>query len=458
MDQRGNPNYQVPSASAPRKKVLYVTFDFPPRRTSAVYRHVGLNKYLPQFGWRSTILSASSHPGETEDPGLLQDFPTEIEITRTRNVRLGAWEQPAAKTVRKLGVLRSAPSDAKQSWLDRSLRQLADVIQNIIHCPDETVGWVPFGFGRALALHLERRFDLLYTSSPPRSAPLIGLLMKFFTGIRWIAEFRDPWHPARYSWRRKFERWLFALLVRKADAVVLISEGLAEEVKTVYGVPPEKVFVVSNGFDESDFERLSPALPNLFPPGFIHLSHFGTIYPGFSGNFFPALQQLFAERPELRQRLRVHLIGYTDDQESRQYLRDGVFGEVLVKHDFLPQADALRAMQASDGLLLFLGDPRISRLSGLGKIYWYLRVGRPILAIAPQGGTRDLMDASHAGWVVHPEDTAGIKRALMECMEECRNGREPRSASRDFVAQFRYDRLAGRLAAVLDGVAHAGPA
>lgn len=435
-------------------KVLYVTFDFPPRRTSAVYRHVGLNKYLGNFGWRSTILTARSRPGETEDPDLLRDFPSQVEVDRTRTVRLGAWEQPAASTIRKVGLLRSPSSDPQQSWLDRRLRSLADVIQNIIHCPDETVGWVPFGLARALGLHMQHRFDLLYTSSPPRSAPLIGLLMKFFTGIPWIAEFRDPWHPAKYPWRTRFERWLLSLLVRKADAVVLISEGLAEELKTSYGAAREKVFVVSNGFDETDFERLPATPASLFPPGFIHLAHFGTVYPGFSGKFFPALADLLHERPELRQLLRVHLIGYADDQDARRYLNDDFFSGILIKHDFMPQAEALQAMAASTALLLFLGDPRISRLSGLGKIYWYLRVGRPILAIAPEGGTKDLIDAGHAGWVIDPQDTAGIKRALLEVIEECRNGASTRRASPEFVAQFRYDRLAGRLADVLNGVAH----
>jgi glycosyltransferase involved in cell wall biosynthesis len=437
-----------------RRKVLYVTFDFPPRRTSAVYRHVGLNRYLGNFGWSSTILTARSRPGETEDPGLLQEFPPDIAIDRTSTLRLGAWEKPAASTIRKVGLLRSPSTDPRQSWLDRRLRQVADVVQNIIHCPDETVGWVPFGFARALALHMQHRYDLLYTSSPPRSAPLVGWLMKFFTGIPWIAEFRDPWHPAKYPWRTRFERWLLSRLVRKADAIVLISEGLADELKANYAADPRKVFVVSNGFDERDFEEPPSSSTGLFPAGFIHLAHFGTIYPGFSGVFFPALKELMQERPDLRQFLRVHIIGYTDDDESRRYLRDEAFDGILLKHDFMPQAEALQAMAASSALLLFLGDPRISRLSGLGKIYWYLRVGRPIFAIAPQGGTRDLIEAGHAGWVVDPQDMAGIKRALLEVIEECRNGASSRRASPEFVAQFRYDRLAGRLADVLNGVAH----
>ena len=443
---------QAQSRNGIKKRILFVTFDFPPRRTSAVYRHVGLNRYLGRYGWLPTILTAQAPHTEAWDPTLLERFPSEIAVVRTAVIPLAGWEAPAGTAIRRLGALKSAAGDVKQGWLDRSLRSLAEVFQSIAYFPDKTAGWIPIASVKALQLVMEKRFHLVYTSSPPRSAPVVGLLVKLLTGTPWIAEFRDPWYPPQHPIRRRLERWLMARILHKADAVVLISEGLADEMHRGFGVSRSKLHIVSNGFDEMDFASGTEARDSAFAPGFVHLSHFGTVYPRFSGEFFRALSALLQEMPSLRHRLRVNIVGFPDEEVLELKNADPILRDVIQVYGFMQHRKAIQAMASSDCLLLFLANAEVSRLSGLGKIYWYLRAGRPILAVTPNGGTKTILEESGAGWAVEPNDTQAIKEIVRRLASKAENDQMPKPVSADFLAQFRYDKLAGRLGEILDRV------
>ena len=431
------------------RRVLVVSFDFPPRRTSAVYRVTNLTKHLLEHGWQPTILTITGNRGDAEDPRMLADFPAQIRVERTSCLEISAWENTAGVGVRALGGLQSKEQDQRQPLWDRWLRSCGRLVRSCLYFPDDTVGWVPLGLARAIELHLQNRFDAVYTTSPPRSGPVIGLLLKILLGIPWVAEFRDPWYPPPGPWRRRFERALLQRILRRADKIVVISRGNAEEMERSHGVSKAKVAVVSNGYDEKEFDCLDGERSALLEPGHFHLSHFGTVYPNFSGRFFEALAGLLGEHPELRDRLRVNVIGFSDDVVQQCAARADLQGVVRL-HGFVPHHEALGSMQSSDCLLVFLGNRDVARLSGLGKIYDYLRVGRPILAVAFEGGTQELIEEAQAGWVVNPEDPEAIKRALKAVVSNGPGSGNPRPSRPEFVEQFRYDRLAGRLAEVLN--------
>jgi glycosyltransferase involved in cell wall biosynthesis len=433
------------------KRALVVAYDFPPRRTSGVYRTTNLTKHLFRLGWQATVLTVERREGDFEDPTVLFGFPPQIPIERTKDLNVSGWENRVAAGIRATGGLKSHPKDIRQPLRDRWVRSVGDFVRSCLYFPDDTVGWVPRTFARAAELHFRCNFDLVYTTSPPRSAPVVGLLLKILFGIPWVAEFRDPWYPRPRPVRRRAERWLLGCMLRRADRVVLISKGHASELERSYRVPVNKLAVVSNGYEENDFEQAAGRPCDFLPAGYFHFSHFGTVYPGFSGRFFDALADLLRECPELRAKLRVNVIGSPDDVVW-QHAAEGPLYEVLKLHSFVSHDVALAAMRASDCLLVFLGNRDVARLSGLGKIYDYLRVGRPVLAVAYEGGTTELVREGQAGWVVDPEDTEGIKRILRKILHTGRNSEPPRPFRPEFVEEFRYDRLAEKLSGVFESV------
>jgi len=435
------------------KKVLVINYDYPPRRTSAVYRLTGLTRYLVRAGWCPTVLTVREREGDFQDLTLLKKIPPEVEVERTSYIQLSGWEGAAATTARTMGGLKSRYNATRQPLLDRALRSLGALARDILYFPDFSAGWIPFGFMRGAKLHRQRRFDAIFSSSPPRSAPLIGLLLKLLFGVPWVLEFMDPWYPAARPWRRALDSWLQSLMVRRADRIVVMTEGHADELRRRFSLPAHKLSVIPNGYDEEDFDHLGLLPSDLFEPGLIHLTHIGTVYPNHSGAFFPALAELLRERPDLKKKLRIHVIGFPDEAIQRFASQDGI-REVARLRPFMPQAVALRVICASDGLLVFWGDREFSRLAIGGKVYDYLRAGRPIIAVAHPGGLKQLIEETHAGWVVPPDDMGAIKEVISRFVDTAEGPTPMPHPTREAVEQFRWDRLAERLASVLNEVTH----
>jgi len=432
------------------RKLLLISFDFPPRRTSAVYRMTSLTKYLLRFGWQATVLAADVKEGD-QDPTLLEKIPPQVRVERARYWPISGWEKPTATAIRRLGALRVPSNEAHQSRLDRWLRRLGNLVRSCMYFPDSTVGWIPFGFVKAIQLLREQRYDVVYTTSPPRSAPVIGLLLKVLFRVPWVLEFMDPWYPPDRRLRRNFERWLQLLMLRQADVVVVMTNGHKEDFKRTYHIPGDKLALVRNGFDEDDFNSEYTAEEDFFAAGYAHLTHFGTIYQDFHGSFFPALAGFLEEYPEARARLRVNIIGYPDET-TQHYACDSALKDIIQVHGLMQHKDAIRAMQSSHCLLLFWGKPDVSRLAVASKTYEYLRVGRPILALTYEGEVKELIEEGKAGWVVEPTNTRAVKEVLRLILNSSRDTIPPKPRRPEFVAQFRYDGLAANLARVLDGV------
>jgi glycosyltransferase involved in cell wall biosynthesis len=238
---------------------------------------------------------------------------------------------------------------------------MGELVRSLLYFPDDTVGWVPFALAKAMQLHRRHQFDVIYTVGPPRSAALIGLSLKVLYGIPWVLDYEDPWYPPRRPLRRMFERWLEAAMVHRADAIVVMTSAHAEELGRSYQVPREKLAVSGCGFDEDDFLCDLAAQEELLTPGPVHLSHFGSVYPGSSGKFFPALIGLLREHPEARERFRVNIIGFPDEA-IRQYAEDPLLRDSIRIHGFVKsRRTVIQLMRSSDWLLLYWGRPEFSR-------------------------------------------------------------------------------------------------
>lgn len=440
----------IPARERSRKRrVLVVSFDFPPRRTSAVYRMIGLARSLPKLGWQPTVLTIDAKTG-MQEPRLLEKLPADVDVVRTKYLSIDSWENRTHQAIQGAGGLRSKPDD-RQPRQDRYVRSLGNLLRSTLYFPDETVGWVPHGLSEAIKLHRSDPFDAVYTTCPPRAASVIGLLLKMLCHTPWICEFMDPWYPPEGWMRKRSENWLHRQLLRRADRVVVMVPQHAEELSRSFAVPAEKLVVVRNGFFEEDFATLEAVQRDLLEPGCLHFSYFGTVYSENAGKFFPALGELLRETPDLKKRLRVNIGGHRSPDVLR-WASEPDLKEVIKLHGFIPdRTDVLRMLQASDCLLLFWGRPDFSRLAIAGKTYDYLRVGRPILAVTCEGGVKELVEKAQAGRVVAPQDTEGIKRAIRSVINEQPNNRSNSGPWRpEFVAQFRWDHQAEILAQAFD--------
>ncbi len=435
--------------TTPLRKVLVVSFDFPPSRTSAVYRMVGLTRALPALGWEPTVLTIGSRGG-VEEADLLKKLPEGIRIERTGYLDLMQWENRVARWFFGAGETRNGHGKAGENGHGRNsgrgLHRAAELLRSTLYFPDHTIGWVPYGLARALQLRWQGQWDVVYTTSPPRAAPVIGWLLKEGWGAPWVMELMDPWYPPRGRLRGRAETRAHAQLVKKADRVVVMTEGHARELEDKFRLSLSCLKIVRNGFFEEDFALTVAERERLLDREHVHFCHFGTIYPGNDGLFFPALAQLLSEEPSWRSRLRVHLVGAAS-AEAIQHANACGLEDVVQVHGFLPERTrTLQMMCESDCLLLFWGRADFSRLAVAGKTYDYLRAGPPILAVTHEGGVQELVERARAGWAVRPDDAEAMKRILRAVMEGRALGNAQVPGRAEYVSQFRWDRLAGILA------------
>lgn len=443
-------------AGTMKKRVLIISFDYPPRRTSAVHRMTAMTRYITDHGWEPTVLTIREERDASE-PALLEKLPPHVRIVRTPYLRLMQLDNQTATLLRRAGFLPANSNRRGPSLIGRWLRQMAALVRSTLYFPDETAGWIPFALLQAVRLHMERPFDLVYTTTPPRAAPVVGLLLKDLFGVPWVSEFMDPWYPKPQRLRARADSWLYTHVMLRADRVVVMMQGHADELIQRQGLPAEKFAVVRNGFWEEDFAALDATPAHALPHGFIHLSHFGTVYHGNEGKFFEALAELLGECPELKARLRLNIGGYPHSGIV-EFIRNSVLNEITEFYPYLSdRTQVLQMLRASDFLLLLWGRPDYSRQAIAGKTYDYLRTGRPILAVTSPGGIQELIEGADAGWVLPPEDPARIKEILKSVLKNYRkNDALPRPRRPEFVAQFRWDRQAERLARVFEEtVAHA---
>ncbi|KPL02135.1 MAG: hypothetical protein AMJ73_09210, partial [candidate division Zixibacteria bacterium SM1_73] len=198
------------------RKVLLITYYFPPMGMGGVQRTSKFAKYLPGFGWTPFVLTVKDVHYWAEDPSLLEELPPEVKVIRT-----GSFDP-----LRISFKLKSLFKKRKQrnKYVKESTAQRSK-LSSWLFFPDSKIGWVPFALLSGLNLIRKERIDLIFTTSPPPSLHLVGYLLKLLTGKPWVVDFRDPWtgykfeiFPTRLHLFLKNQ--LVRLIIKNADRII----------------------------------------------------------------------------------------------------------------------------------------------------------------------------------------------------------------------------------------------
>jgi len=409
------------------KKLLFVSLFFPPFDYDSS-RQVKIAKYLPARGWEARVLTVKETVLRSRCPSSLpEDSPFGIRVFRT-----GTFEN-------------------KKFFLD--LPAFFGKSPYDFWAPDFYAGWVPFAVRKGLEILRKERISAILSSSLPSTSHCIAYLLKKKTGLPWIADFRDSWtrnpyrsYPVPLS--LPFDRGLEKRVMAVADRIVTVTDSLTREFREVYEekVGP-KFSTITSGFDPEDFASFREApIPREAP---WTLSYSGNLYGHRRADtFLEAVRELLAENPSLKSNIRIHFTGLVDPAEE---LRKR-FGLEETVQTFPQQShrELLARLSGSDAFLILSGPKEIDRQALPRKLFDYLALRKPILALIPEGETSKVIREAKAGISVHPEDKAGIRKALKE-MLEYRNG-GPKLFSPDFSVIERFDirRSAEKLAAILE--------
>lgn len=367
------------------KRVLMIAYHFPPLAgSSGIQRTLRFAQQLPDFGWEPIVLTAHPRAYERVSDDLLREVPANLVVHRAF----------AVDTARHLSIAQRYPG-----FLAR---------------PDR---WMLWRWGAVVAgLRLIRRYqpDVLWSTYPIATAHQIGAILHRYSGLPWIADFRDPMAQEGYpadpkTWQCYQE--IEEIAFRKARFSVFTTPSAAK----VYGnrypeVPPERIVLIENGYDEESFAGLeaSAAAKGPLNPGKVTLLHSGVVYPSERNP-----TQLFRAMRALRDAGRLSAIEFVlrlraaaHDKWLQALATEHGIAEFIELAPPLPYREALEEMVRADGLVVLQADNCNAQIPA--KLYEYLRCRRPILGLTdPAGDT---------AWALRNAGVQSIAR--LESLEE----------------------------------------
>jgi glycosyltransferase involved in cell wall biosynthesis len=409
------------------KHVLFFYPVFPPAAGAGVQRGLKFAKYLPEQSWQVSVVCRYRRPFYPCDEGLLEELPAGVWVKR-----VASWDfwLPAV-------------------WLERlpGLRPLGEWLRSWLGMPDTENGWIVPALMAAQRRFRMKQVDIIFSSSPPASAHLAAWLFRQRYGIPWVADFRDEWVTGARAEEEKRCRWkihslLERLVIEGASRICVASPKLGELLESRYG-RRDKIRVITNGYDEEDFRVLKHSLPCY--SGRMRLCFTGSMYgESHPGMILSALESILHKGLISPRQLELVFVGSS-------WLRlefSPLLRRCVRMIGYRTHGEALRFLMESDLLLLFL---RRRKVCVVGKTFEYLRSGRPILAVLPEGNsTLEILRGYDGVYTCSDEDISGIEKVLSSLFVRWQKGRWKWQFPRPGLERFERRNLTGELSLLLE--------
>ena len=473
LRRRHNPNpghplqlrtVRGPSGENPPVKALLILHGFPPSHHSGTLRNEAVARYLPDFGINPVILCASDDD-RVIPYGVLKEWHDNSKWAEVRRMEWSLMSKHACHPIRRW--LQRLPLGG--TWISRSAR--ARVLRRVLPV------------ARELVRH--HAAQVIYASAPPVETLLVAEALARETNLPLVCDLRDPW--TCYSWA-KFRHWMdFALerrlerrVLSRAVTVIANTPTARDLLITRIGIPPGKIAVIPNGYDELNFQKITA-------PGNERTAKFTVVYTGIFSSFhmragsprhsfkrilgmdyrpidsdpntrsprwfLEAVELLLDTQPAWREKIEILFAGAFTDFDKALF-NSFRYPACLRVMPALPHAEALQLCMKADLCLLLQIEMKSKGkdycTSVPGKLYDYLRAGTRILAPLQQGDAQELVERLGAGVVVPPRDVHAIRAALEQEFRRWENG-EPsrRTAPRPELAGYERRNLVRHLAEVL---------
>ena len=366
------------------KKVLLITYYFPPSGGAGVQRWLKTIKYLPEFGVETIVLTVdpvcASYP--QVDESLCDDIPASLKVYKTKTKEiLSLYKRVSPQKQVPYGGFANEPNPTLMQKISRFIR-------GNFFLPDPRRGWNKYALAKAKEIIESEGITTVVTTSPPHSTQLIGLeLKKLYPNINWVADLRDPWTDIYYnqdlyptSWAQKRNLKYERSVLLGADKIITVSQDCKRLFAEKADVA-DKITVVPNGYDENDFKEMikekGEITPNssLLTPNYI-LSYVGVLAPQHD---LSPLKALVSGRKDIL----LRFVGVVSEEIQQEINSWGVQTEFI---SYVSHKEAIAYMMASDALLLFV--PNVPNNEGIltGKLFEYLASRRKILLFGPENG------------------------------------------------------------------------
>ncbi len=400
------------------KKVLIITYYWPPAGGPGVQRWLKFVKYLPDFGIEPIVFIPENPTYPIQDKSLFEEVSPNLKVIKQPIFEPYKFANLIAK--KKTNQFSSGIIDPQkeQTFLQKTMLS----IRGNLFIPDARKFWINPSTKFLKSYVKKHQINTIITTGPPHSVHLIGLKLKQKLNLKWIADFRDPWTKISYHKRlrlskysQKRHRQLEATVLKNTNHIITTSCKTKQDFKKITNQP---ITVITNGYDIY-YKKNTQTLDNTFT-----LSHIGNLLSGRNPeNLWIALSELIEEYPKIKSQLKIQFIGKLSD-ETVQSLNLNKLAPYIKIIDYVPHKKAIEYQKKSQILLLIEVDSKETREIIPGKLFEYLNAKRPILAIGPKDWeVKKIIEETNSGFCFSFQDKKEIKSVLLTFFKAYQKGK-----------------------------------
>ena len=388
-------------------KVLIISYYWPPAGGPGVQRWLKFVKYLPDFNVEPIVYIPENPNYPLVDESLIAEVSKDVTIIKqpiSEPYKLaGLFSKKSSSTISK-GII---PEQKTQSFIEKAMLY----IRGNFFIPDARKSWVKPSVAY-LSNYIEKEnISTIITTGPPHSLHLIGLQLKKKLGVKWIADFRDPWTTIGYHKQLKLtkkskqkHKALEKLVLNTADDIVVTSSVTKTEFEAITNKPIE---VITNGYDYESVE--SKPLDAKFT-----IAHIGSLLSKRNPIIlWQVLSELVQEHEGFSKDFQLNFVGAVSETVLQSIETVGLANHVN-NAGYVSHKESIIYQKSSQVLLLVEIDSKETKCIIPGKLFEYMVSNRPILALGPQGSdVENIIKETNTGNYFYYTDYKSLKSTIL---------------------------------------------
>lgn len=434
------------------KKVLIISYFFPPLGWSGVQRTLKFVKFLRNFDWEPIVVTVDNSDFSIKDDSLIKDIPNNLKILRIEELSLKTYTDNIKNQLlefisSQFKILEKDFINIYASSIESNFRH----IRNILSIPDNKNLWT-YNVLKTISLKLNfKDIDLIYTTSGPYSAHIIGYNLKQKYDIPWVADFRDEWtnnpyfNPNTENMVFKLQKDLETKILRYCDKVITTSQLSTLNYINNFSLQKSKVKTITNGYDDEDFIDIPLSCKN---------NKFTIVYTGSlylirtPYTFLSSINNLLKKSLLDKDKIQINFIG-TCEQEIYNKITELDIYKTTKFIPYLPHLDSIAEASKADLLLLIPNSKAICP----GKTFEYLRLKTPILALSPKDSVvEDILNKTGCGKNIDFDDIESIENYIKYQYDNWLNSVNTLNVNEEEIKKYKRKYLTGILSKVFDEI------
>lgn len=400
---------------------------------SGVQRVLKFTKYMKQYNWHPTVITAGDIAYFAHDLSLLKEAEeAEIEIIRTEGFDINSILGAKYKTV-------SMPRELMRKILTR--------LSKTFFIPDNKKSWSKKAYQVAKQKLQNEKFDMIFVSVPPYSQFVMAAKLKKEFGIPLFVDYRDLWYGNHFSFyitpyhKIKHKKLEYNSL-KQADKIVAINRKIKEKILLNYPfLQFDDIIIIPHGYDPEDFQKNIPykKLNNK-----MKLTYAGIFYENITPEYsLKAFKELTIEKPEIANNIELEFIGLLR-KENQKLINELGLKSYVIEYGYLEHDEVIKRIMGADVLWMMIGNIKNADTISTSKLYEYFGTRKPILASVPDGAARQALVEYGASFITNPDYISDIKDAIVEIYNLYVSNNLPKP-NEEFVASLDRSKLTGQL-------------